>query len=804
MNRKMLKYAASAMALIIASGIVIFAGANAKAAGDIEINETNFPDKNFREFVLDRLDYEHDGKLTESEISNTTQIWWQTTDPRVSDLTGIEYFTELKDLFVENHNLTKLDVSKLTKLENLRCDGNRLTSLNVSGCTKLKDLYCDDNKLTSLDVSGLTSLYSIHTENNQFTKVNAKGCTALERFENNEGTLGEIDLSGCTSLKYVIINKVGMTKLNLNGCKSLEVLDFKENKVSKLDISGCTALTEIRGSDNELKSIDVTALTNLNSLKINGNLLESIDVSKNSKLEYLDCNNNQIKNGALILNKNIQDLCCSGNLMTKLELSGYKSLVSLDCCEGVLKSINLSGCDALKALDLYENNLTSIELSGVPALEQLWIDDNPIKTVDLSDVKKLGILRCDGTQIEKIDLSVCPELTQFRCNNGKLKSLDISKNAALYEIECNNNQISSFKSSDKNKHLNSLKLSKNALTSFDISKLSGIEYLDCSKNKLKDLDVSCCAPMLEVYTKGDRSVNGDVVSYHIDTNTYDDDGGFADDGYIYNLIVDSSTNIIKDTFKINKAEASVVCGKTLTLSATMAGKKVNATWKSSDKSIATINSSGKITAKKAGKITVTASASGASATCTVQVLFKDVTNSKDFWYNPTYYLVNANIVKGYDKQTKFKPANDCTRAQMVTFLYRLHGEPKLDYYDYSNHSFPDVKKTDYFYEPVIWAAREKITTGYSDGTFKPQNVCTRAQTVTFLWRMAGTPSIGSAKNPFKDVKKSDYFYKPVIWASKKKIVAGYSDGTFKPQGKCLRRQMVTFLYKYDKFVNGKG
>ena len=70
--------------------------------------------------------------------------------------------------------------------------------------------------------------------------------------------------------------------------------------------------------------------------------------------------------------------------------------------------------------------------------------------------------------------------------------------------------------------------------------------------------------------------------------------------------------------------------------------------------------------------------------------------------------------------------------------------------------------------------------------------------------MAGSPSIGSAKNPFKDIKSSDYFYKPVIWAYVNNIVAGSSDGTFKPQGKCLRRQMVTFLYKYDKFVNGKG
>ena len=118
--------------------------------------------------------------------------------------------------------------------------------------------------------------------------------------------------------------------------------------------------------------------------------------------------------------------------------------------------------------------------------------------------------------------------------------------------------------------------------------------------------------------------------------------------------------------------------------------------------------------------------------------------------------------------------------------------------------FKDVKNTDYFFKPVIWAVEKSITTGVSKTKFDPQGVCTRAQTVTFLWRLANKPAPKAKTCKFKDVKKKDYFYNPVIWASEQKIVAGYSDGTFKPQGKCLRRQMVTFLYKYDKFINGKG
>ena len=203
----------------------------------------------------------------------------------------------------------------------------------------------------------------------------------------------------------------------------------------------------------------------------------------------------------------------------------------------------------------------------------------------------------------------------------------------------------------------------------------------------------------------------------------------------------------------------------------------------------------------AGQVTITASAGGKKATCKVTVLYEDVTNKDDFWFTPTNYLTAKGVVKGYYNQTYFKPANECTRAQMLTFMWRLAGCPEPQS---KECKFPDVKQENYFYKPVIWAVEKGITTGYSDNTFRPQNVCTRAQTVTFLWRMAGKPAPKSTENKFTDVKPTAYYYIPTIWASEKKILAGYDDNTFRPQGKCLRRQMVTFLYKYDKYVNGEG
>ena len=255
------------------------------------------------------------------------------------------------------------------------------------------------------------------------------------------------------------------------------------------------------------------------------------------------------------------------------------------------------------------------------------------------------------------------------------------------------------------------------------------------------------------------------------------------------------------SLKINKNSASVVCGKTLTLKATLKGAAGKITWKSSDRKIASVDASGKVTCKKAGTVTITASAAGKSASCKVTVTYKDVTNSSDFWYTPTNYLTAKGVVKGYDKQTNFKPANECTRAQMITFIWRLMGEPAPKA---KTCKFTDVKTSDYFFKACIWGNEKHIVEGYKDGTFGPKIVCARKHAVTFLWRLAGKPAPKSTKNKFSDVKKSDYFYKATLWASEKKILEGYADGTFKPDGKCLRRQMVTFLYKYDKFVNGKG
>ena len=144
--------------------------------------------------------------------------------------------------------------------------------------------------------------------------------------------------------------------------------------------------------------------------------------------------------------------------------------------------------------------------------------------------------------------------------------------------------------------------------------------------------------------------------------------------------------------------------------------------------------------------------------------------------------------------TTFSPNDSCTRAQMVTFLWRAAGEPKAKS---TTCSFTDVDASAYYYEAVLWAVEAGITQGTSATTFSPDAICSRDQTVTFLWRASGKPDIKAASLtlPFVDIDQNAYYYDALLWVSETRITQGTSTTTFSPDDSCTRAQMVTFLYR---------
>ena len=150
-----------------------------------------------------------------------------------------------------------------------------------------------------------------------------------------------------------------------------------------------------------------------------------------------------------------------------------------------------------------------------------------------------------------------------------------------------------------------------------------------------------------------------------------------------------------------------------------------------------------------------------------------------------------NGVTSGTSATKFSPYEGCTRGQVVTFLWRAAGCPEPES---SYNPFSDVPSNAYYHDAVLWAAEEGITTGTSRTRFEPNATVTRAQTVTFLWRWAGSPEPGSAGS-FRDVPYRAYYADAVAWAVEYGITNGTAPGLFSPAQTCTRAQIVTFLYR---------
>lgn len=163
----------------------------------------------------------------------------------------------------------------------------------------------------------------------------------------------------------------------------------------------------------------------------------------------------------------------------------------------------------------------------------------------------------------------------------------------------------------------------------------------------------------------------------------------------------------------------------------------------------------------------------------------------DYYYNAVQWAVGKKITSG-TSATTFTPDGICTRAQTVTFLWRSQGSPKAAG---AENPFTDVSKDAYYYDAVLWAVEQGITNGTSATTFSPDATVTRGQTAAFLWRVAKQPQVDQTANPFADVTQDAYYYNAVLWAVAKEITNGTSSTTFSPDQGCTRAQIVTFLWR---------
>ena len=524
-------------------------GLKASAEGEesIEINETNFPDENFRNYVQSFDTVDDDEILSAEEIAAVTEI--QVSDMGISDLKGIEHFTALIYLNCMNNSLTSLDVSGCTALEYLNCLKNNLTSLDVSGCTALTDLVCYDNSLTTLDLSENTALEYLDCKGNPLIAVNAASTfyddfyaspllpftektavicladyginkdmiTALEggTIEDGylkvtdykatytydiDGDLGYKTISCTINVSGVVISKENFPDTNFRNYVQTLDTDYDDDILSAEEIAAVTEIQVSYMRISDLKGIE--HFTVLEKLYCSENSLTSLDVNKNTALEKLYCSDNSLTSLDVRQNTALTELNCSYNSLTSLDVSKNTALTKLYCTGNQLTSLDVRQNTALTGLNCSYNSLTSLDVSKNTAL------------------KTLG---CDNNSLTSLDVRQNTALTELYCYNNQLKSLDVSKNTALTELYCDHNQLTSLDVS-KNTALKILGCDNNSLTSLDVSQNTALTKLDCYSNPLIAVNATSSisnfrASSLSEFTAkslvirlADYGINADMVS----------------------------------------------------------------------------------------------------------------------------------------------------------------------------------------------------------------------------------------------------------------------------------------------------
>ncbi|WP_416327735.1 MBG domain-containing protein [[Eubacterium] hominis] len=414
----------------------------------IEINEQNFPDEGFRDWLKEQ-DYGKDGIITQEEIANITRIN-VAGEKTISDLAGIEKFTNLEELDCIDTSISSLDVSNNTKLEVLSCYSNaKLKTLEVNGASSLVYLNCNNTSITSLDVSSNANLVNLNCSNNENLKtLKVNGAIALTNLNCYGTGITSLDVSDNANLKFLNCNNTPLANLNLGTNTSLIELYIPTNVMLDLDVTENTFKIE-----DKIKGIDKSKITIQSgaSLDSETGIVSGYKYGIPIVYEY-DCG---IAKGK------------KQSLTVTLYLSGYSTSLELNeanfpdiAFRKYLKEntiINPNGDDMLSAAEIA--NVKIIDITGEKDITNL---------TGIAKFTNMTLMYCDNTSIESLDVSSNEKLEKLVCaNNKNLKNLNVSGATNLSALYCFDTNI----------------------TSLDVSNNTNLIYLDCHNTPLAYLNL---------------------------------------------------------------------------------------------------------------------------------------------------------------------------------------------------------------------------------------------------------------------------------------------------------------------------
>ena len=376
----------------------------------IAIDATHFPDTNFRNYVLQRVDNNGDGILSTAEADAMTDM--MVSYKQISSLKGIEYFTKLEDLTCSNNNLTSLDVSHNTELISLACASNQIAQLDVTMLSQLEGLNVGRNQLAQLDVSQNPKLNLVSASSNQLRELNVSNNPLLEILFVDGNVLTSLDVTNNPKLNNLRCNNNRLQSLTVVNNPALKYLLCNENSLTHLDLTYNTLLTRLNVSGNNISADAMTRLVaslpavsgtgeffayteygNEGNEFVVSNALELM--KKNwTKINYYDASNSSKPYAVQITEDRFPDANFRQRILDNYDTDGdgwlqvSEMAVTEFYCEnrGVISTQGLECFPLIETLGVGANQITTLNVSGNPRLTAIWCYLNQLRGNGVSEL----------------------------------------------------------------------------------------------------------------------------------------------------------------------------------------------------------------------------------------------------------------------------------------------------------------------------------------------------------------------------------------------------------------------------------